>query len=137
MDNVQKNIEVIHKLNDLVNSMNYDGMDQYFADTYIDHNSSWQIKSLEDLKNTLKVAKKNFDIQNTILDTVASEDKVVVRIMINGKHIAPAFGIEPTGKKTSCETIEIYRLENCKIVERWVLSDVVGLMKQLGVKLPI
>lgn len=136
MDNVQKNIKVIYKLNDLINSMNYDAIDELFTDDYVDHNSSWNIKDLEDLKKTLKNARSSFDTQNTILDTIASQDKVVVRVMINGRHIAPAFGIEPTGKETSCETIEIYRLEKCKIAERWVLSDVLGLMKQLGVKLP-
>jgi predicted ester cyclase len=41
-------------------------------------------------------------------------------------------GIPATGKKVSMPGITIFRLDNGKIAEGWVLNDNLSLMQQLG-----
>ncbi len=42
-------------------------------------------------------------------------------------------GIPPTGKHVKVTEMQMYRMTNGKIVERWVESDVLGMMQQLGI----
>lgn len=137
MNQEDLNINIIFRLNDLVNQENYDEMDDLFITNYIDHNPSWDIQNLDDLKNTIAEAHKNFNIHNEIEEVIASEDKVFVRINSKGRHITKAFGVPPTDQVTSLLTFEIYRLENGKIAERWVISDLLNLMRQVGAELPL
>jgi predicted ester cyclase len=41
-------------------------------------------------------------------------------------------GVPPTGKQVSWTAIEIERIEDDRFVERWSISDDLGLMQQLG-----
>jgi len=68
----------------------------------------------------------------TIEDMVAEEDRVVARITFNGTHQAEIEGIPATGKKVSMPGITIFRLDNGKIAEGWLLNDNLSLMQQLG-----
>lgn len=132
----QRNIAAVHTLNTLVNEDRLDEMDELFGDGYRDHNPGWNVETVADLKRLIADARARFQLHNVIEDTIASHDKVVVRLTSQGRHVSEAFGIPPTGKTTSMQTIEIYRFEDGKIAERWVVSDTVSLMLQLGVKLP-
>lgn len=136
-DGEETNVAVVHRLNDLVNSGDFDAMDELFAPDYRDHNTGWRIETVADLKAVIARAREQFDLKNVIEDVIAADDKVVVRVNNTGHHRAEAFGKPPTGKATSMQTIEIYRFSGGRIAERWVVSDVVSLMLQLGVSLPL
>jgi predicted ester cyclase len=49
-----------------------------------------------------------------------------------GTHSAIAYGVPATGNQVSTQGSSIYRVENGKIIEGWVVEDVLGLMQQLG-----
>jgi len=42
-------------------------------------------------------------------------------------------GIAPTGKKITVSAIEIVRVAGGKLAEHWEVSDMLGLLQQLGV----
>ncbi|MBK8035347.1 MAG: ester cyclase [Chloroflexi bacterium] len=65
-------------------------------------------------------------------DLVAEGDKVVVRGMIHGVHTGPLLNILPTGKEVSFAIFITYRIANHKIVEHWMLVDMLTLMQQIG-----
>jgi predicted ester cyclase len=65
-------------------------------------------------------------------DLVAEGDKVVVRWRLVGTHKGTFQGIAPTGRPVTLKGIAIYRLENGKLMERWVVSDVYGVLQELG-----
>ena len=69
----------------------------------------------------------------TIEDMVAEEDRVVARITFNGTHQAEMRGIPATNKTVSMAGVTIFRLDNGKIAEGWLLNDNLSLMRQLGV----
>lgn len=136
-DREKANVAVIMKLNDCVNSEDYDAMDDLFAGDYRDHNPGWKIESVEDLKKIIAGGHKSFDVHNELEWIIPSGDMVFIELNNKGRHQSEVFGCPATGKETNMTTFEIYRFnDDGKIAERWVISDIIGLMKQVGAKLP-
>jgi|SRR3954464_4221249 steroid delta-isomerase-like uncharacterized protein len=68
------------------------------------------------------------DAHYVVDDVIAESDRVVVRYRMLGTH-ERAFGdIPPTGRAITLAGIAVYRLEDGKLMERWVVSDVYGLL---------
>lgn len=59
-------------------------------------------------------------------------DKVYTYAFWEGTQTAAFMGIPPTGKKVHVEYMDIWRVKDGKIVENWVVMDIMGLMIQLG-----
>jgi predicted ester cyclase len=51
----------------------------------------------------------------------------------SGTHTGQLMNIPPTGKSVRITGMDILKLENGKIKERWAEIDALGLMQQLGV----
>ena len=73
------------------------------------------------------------DIQFTLEDLLAAEDKVVARFMARGTQTGMFQGIPATGRAAAVSGIAIYRLAGGKVVEQWLEYDQLGLLQQLGV----
>jgi predicted ester cyclase len=132
-----ENVQIVRSLVDIVNGRKYDAMDPLFAETFVDRNPAWNVAGLEPLKRIIAAAHQGLDMVVSQDQVYAAEgNKVVVHITFNGRHVGTFLGIPPTGKSVSWTSIEVYRIENNKIVERWVQADTAGLMRQLGVQLP-
>jgi predicted ester cyclase len=64
---------------------------------------------------------------------VAERDYVVERFTASGKHRGEFRGAAPTNRTVAMPGINIFRLRDGKIVERWGNFDVLGFLVQLGV----
>ena len=73
------------------------------------------------------------DAQATVEDLLADGDKVVARVTYHATHQGALRSISPTGKPITVMGINIFRIENGKIVEHWGLADRVNALRQLGV----
>jgi steroid delta-isomerase-like uncharacterized protein len=73
------------------------------------------------------------DIRISIDDMIAAEDKVVVRWSSIGTHQGAMQGIAPTNRKVAANGIAIYRFAAGKVVEEWMNTDQLVILKQLGV----
>jgi steroid delta-isomerase-like uncharacterized protein len=73
------------------------------------------------------------DLKSTIDLLVEEGDFVVSRWTAEGTHLGAWGGIEPTGKRVRFCGVNIYRLQNGKVVELWNHRDDLGVMQQLGV----
>ena len=73
------------------------------------------------------------DWQEEILDIVAEGDKVVTRLRGTGTQTGEFQGIPPTGNTMQIESVNIDRIVDGKIAERWLLSDMLGALTQLGI----
>ncbi len=71
------------------------------------------------------------DARYEVDDLIAEGDKVVVRWRLLGTQEGTYMGIAPTGQNITLKGIAIYRLEELKLVERWVITDLHGLLEQL------
>ena len=73
------------------------------------------------------------DISTTVDDMIAADDKVVVRWSAVGTQQGVMQGIAPTNRKVRQNGIVIYRLAAGKIVEEWMNTNLLDILKQLGV----
>jgi predicted ester cyclase len=64
---------------------------------------------------------------------VAEGDYVVERFTASGTHRGEFMGAAPTNRTVAMPGINIFRLRDGKIVERWGNLDVLGFLVQLGV----
>lgn len=77
------------------------------------------------------------DLQWTIEDTVAENDKVVVCWTFAGTHKGDYQGIPATNKKVSFDGMTIHHMAGGKIMDSYSTWDALGLMQQLGVVPPL
>jgi steroid delta-isomerase-like uncharacterized protein len=68
------------------------------------------------------------DARYVVDDLIAEGDRVVVRWRMLGTHEGAFADIAPTGRAITLKGIAVYRLEDGKLVERWVVSNVYGLL---------
>ena len=73
------------------------------------------------------------DLGVEILDQFAAGDRVATRVAWSGTHTGELNGIPPTGRTFCSEAIVIDRIVNGQIQERWDVSNMLGMMQQLGV----
>lgn len=73
------------------------------------------------------------DARYEVDDLIAEGDKVVVRWRLLGTHKGPFRGIPPSGRSITLKGIAIYRVEGGRLMERWVVSDLYGLLEEIGV----
>lgn len=72
------------------------------------------------------------DQEYTVKDQLAEGDRVTTRTTWEGTHSGEFMGLSPTGKRISASGIAISRIENGRIVERWIEIDQLGMLQQLG-----
>ena len=73
------------------------------------------------------------DMLRTVMEQLEDGNKVVNRVAWGGTHTGTLNGIPPTGRSFRSESIVIDTVVNGKIVERREVSDMLGMMQQLGV----
>lgn len=74
-----------------------------------------------------------FDISDLEIERViADEEYAVIYWRVKGRHIGPAFGIEPSGKEIENSAISTLRFLDGKIFEYEVLFDMVNFYIQVG-----
>lgn len=76
------------------------------------------------------------DLRYTVEEIVAEGDRVVVRWRQIGTHKGDFLGVPGTGRPMSMRGIAIYRVADGKLMERWVVVDLHGLLEQLRASAP-
>ena len=72
------------------------------------------------------------DARYEVDDLIAEGDRVVVRWRLLGTHEGDFRGIAPTGRAITLKGIAIYRVDDGKLMERWVVSDLHGMLEESG-----
>ncbi len=130
---------VNREVEDFWNAKDINVADQIFSPDLVTHSpnvpqdgniDSFKKQSIEDFKAFP-------DLYITIDDLVAEGDKVVKFWTLHGTHKEEWIGIPATGKKVVVTGMEIFRIKNEKVVENWVVMDLLGMLEQLGVIPPL
>ncbi len=69
-------------------------------------------------------------------EMVAEGDLVSVRGKVRGVHQGPFMGVPATGKPIDFTIFITYKVQGGKIVDHWMLTDSMAVMRQLGVLPP-
>ena len=76
------------------------------------------------------------DARYEVDDLIAEGDKVVVRWRLLGTHEGDFRGIAATGRPIVLDGIAIYRLEEGKLIERWVVTDLHRVLEEIAAPAP-
>ena len=131
---------------ELFNQRNLSVADELFAPEFVNHVRLVQVTEtpppfppgpahMKQLVTTLTTAFP--DSHFTVEDVIAAGDKVVGRITWSGTHRGEFLGIPATGKAFKVSHIQIYRFARGKMVEHWAVRDDLGMLRQLGLILPL
>ncbi|QND15289.1 ester cyclase [Rhizobium leguminosarum bv. trifolii] len=72
------------------------------------------------------------DIQWTLEEIIAEDDKIAARFTMRGTHQGPFLGVEPTGKSITVQAMNFYRLADGKFIEERGQPDLLSLLQQIG-----
>lgn len=96
-----------------------------------------EARGFEGFRRHVEVAHEAFpDATVKIDEIIAEDDRVLARFEFTGTNEGRFGGIEPTGKRVSQSNMALYRIEDGKIAERWLESDNLDFLQQLGVLPP-
>jgi steroid delta-isomerase-like uncharacterized protein len=88
---------------------------------------------LEGLRQRFEMLHGAFpDLQLTVQDVVAENDVVVSRWTLTGTQQGPYFGLPPSGRRVVMSTIDLFRFEDGRLKELWMMPDAVGGLQQIG-----
>ncbi len=65
--------------------------------------------------------------------SVVRDERVLSRWTARGNHQGELMGIRPTGNEVRITSIDVLRIAEGRIVERWAQSNDLEMMQQLGV----
>jgi steroid delta-isomerase-like uncharacterized protein len=129
----------IEKILGMWNEGNLALVDEIFAPQVVVHYSASpeDIKGLEGVKQWMTNSHTMFpDFSMTFDETIIAGNIFVVRWSITGTNTGPIASpqgeIPATGKKVHFSGVSITKEENGKIVEEWVIYNVLDMMMQLG-----
>ena len=93
--------------------------EKFDAEKYYSH--AWGGDLRETWRKQVETAKSTAmtDFQSSVDDLVAEGDRVVCRTTVSFTHSGALFGVPATGKRVTYTSLEMWRIENGKIVEHW------------------
>jgi predicted ester cyclase len=63
---------------------------------------------------------------------VVDDDHIALALRVSGTHKGEFLGHAPTGRRFEVRALQVGRLEDGLMVERWGATDIVGILTQLG-----
>jgi predicted ester cyclase len=76
------------------------------------------------------------DVHFTVNLEIAEDDLVAVHWSYVATNTGPFLGRPATGKAVTDTGVTIFRIEDGRIAEMWMVQDSLGLMRQLGAIAP-
>ncbi len=129
----EQNKTIVRRLFEEVMKGNLTIADELIAAEYAQHS----VFGIPDGREGFKQFFTNFaaavpDAHFRLEDVIAEGDKVITRWIVTGTQTGTLQGIPPTGNRFSMTGIDIFRLNEGKLVEHWDSVDQLGMLKQLG-----
>jgi steroid delta-isomerase-like uncharacterized protein len=110
-------------------------VDQLHSPKFVDHDSAGRPQDNEGFKQGIAKLYSAFpDFNAQVADMVVDSESgtVAVRWFATGTHQGEYFGAQPSGRSIRFKGIEIIRLRDDRITERWGEWDGIDLLEQLG-----
>jgi steroid delta-isomerase-like uncharacterized protein len=131
----EENREIVRRFWGVWEEGNLGLVDGLLAPDYVNHSPGMpgQPEGPEGVKAVVSMFRAGMpDLRVVIEDVIAEGDKVVMRYKIEGTHEGELFGVPPTGRRVSIESITVERVSGGKIREHWRVTDTLDMMQQLG-----
>jgi steroid delta-isomerase-like uncharacterized protein len=137
----EENIAVVLRyIDEVSNGRNLETMDELLAPEFRDGWADAGIEGDMDRDGMGKLWQHLWsafpDWHETVLDTIAGEDKVMVLLKSAGTHLGTYVGLPATGKSMEYTSVDLYRIADGRIVENTWVFDALTLLSQLGATPP-
>ena len=133
---IEQNKTVSRRLiEEVFNQRNIAAADELISDSFIEHEElpPGLPAGVEGFKQIIQMMHSAFpDFNAAIHDIIAEGDKVAVRMTWSGTQNGEFMEIPASGNSFSTPVFDIFRIVDGKIEEHWGLSDMAGMMQQLG-----
>ncbi len=108
--------------------------DDYLAEDFVNHDPPVGVSAdREGMRAAGAMFRAAFpDWHSEVHLLVGEGDIVVERFTAAGTHRGELFGVPPSGQVISLPGVNIFRVSDGRIVERWGRLDELGLFRQLG-----
>jgi steroid delta-isomerase-like uncharacterized protein len=132
----QNKILIRRFFDEMWNPWNFDKADELLApDIRFRGTLGAELKGRDAFRAYMRKVQAVFpDFHNSILELTAEHDRVVARTFYRGTHRGEIFGIAPTGKSIAYSGAAFFRIANRKVIEGWVLGDLLALLRDLGAR---
>jgi steroid delta-isomerase-like uncharacterized protein len=132
----EENKEIVRRFAEALNNKDLGAFDEFLTPDFVRHcqaTPDLQIKSREEFKEYYQGVDSVYPDQWMTLEIIVAEgDKVATWGRFTGTQKGPMGPFPATGKKTDLEIATIFRIQDGKIAELWVLWDNVASLVQLG-----
>ena len=135
MDTISQNKNTVTSFIDaLFTKGDLGAVDEYLAEDFVDHDPPMGgSSSREGMRAAGAMFRTAFPDWHSDLGLLVGEDDLVVEhFTASGTQQGEIFGVPPSGKTVSLPGINIWRVRDGRIVERWGRLDDLGLLRQLG-----
>ena len=112
-----------------------DAVDRYLAPGFVNHDPfPGFAPDREGLRQTAQVSRQAFPDWHAGQEAhIAEGDLVAERFTARGTHQGEIMGVPPTGRVVTLAGINIFRIHDGMVVERWGRTDDLGFLQQLGI----
>jgi steroid delta-isomerase-like uncharacterized protein len=123
---------------EILNEGRLDVADEIIAEDMTEHEQFPGLEpGREGFKSFVTMFREAFpDLQVTVEDMIAEDDKVAARVTMRGTHQGKFLGIPPSGNRIEVPVVDIVRFADGMGVEHWGVTDNMAMMVQLGVASP-
>ena len=112
----QNSRAIFDRFLDAYNKHNLALLDDLVSKDYVDPEYP-QMKGLDGLKQMMGMAFMAFpDYHETVEDIISEGDKIWILLRYSGTHKGEFMGLSPTGKQVTSLAVDMYRIEDGKIV---------------------
>jgi len=133
---IQRNKELALKANKQIwNEGNTENLEEIFANDFVQHFLPFGMRTqgLEEFRQSTVAHRNAFpDWEEMVKMVVAEGEYITLEYMSTGTNTGNFLNKLPTGKKVHINEISIFRIAGDRIVEQWLLPDILSLNQQLG-----
>lgn len=129
---LEQNKALVRRFYDeVVNRRKDELIDEMIAEDFDDHAA--RDKGREHFKTLYHVMIRIFpDIQAVLQDLIAEGDEVVARVEFTATQADSFRGFPATNRQVAYSGMDIFRIQDGKLAERWAQRDFLGMLEKLG-----
>ena len=136
MTDIERNKTIVCEFIDaLYTRGDLSAVDRYLAEDYVDHNPPMGVSPDREGWRTVggMIRAACPDWHSDLHRLVAEGDIVAEHFTASGTHLGTLLGVPPTGRTLTLHGVNIFRIADGLVAERWAQLDDLGMMTALGV----
>jgi steroid delta-isomerase-like uncharacterized protein len=136
MTDIEQNKSIVSEfIEALFTKGDLEAVDRYLAPDFVDHDPPLGGSAdREGIRRAGAMMRTAFPDWHSDQHLVVGEGDIVVEhFTASGTHRGEVMGVPPTGDTVALKGINIFRVDDGRIVERWGRLDDLGFLAQLGV----